>query len=341
MKKTKTTRAKAKYHKSKIGKTFGLLHRKHTGRLLPSRHTSYGALFILLLLFSPQIVIYRGVKGILTSSGNVQVTAKVPGAAPTVPAIITSPAPGTIGTQTITVSGTCGANLLVKIFRNDIFAGSTYCDGSGAFSLPITLFTGRSDLRALNYDSLDQPGPDSPTVTLTYPSQVTSRPNAPTANLLLEVDYHLRQVEPNQATTWRTKITFGKLPYTLALDWGDGNSETRSVSDNNAFDAQHTYTNPGKYTIVFKVKDANGSKTQLQIAILVNGQPVSSAPTQHASPKPAGCSGVSCTSSHFSWSIVIPLFWLLIIATGFLWFLAERQRRREENFKKRRTVTGW
>ena len=64
----------------------------------------------------------------------------------------------------ITVEGTCPAKTLVKVFKNGVLAGSTPCQASGRFTIPIDLLIGKNDLTALAYNANDDPGPDSPAV---------------------------------------------------------------------------------------------------------------------------------------------------------------------------------
>ncbi len=58
------------------------------------------------------------------------------------------------------MSGICPGDLLVKIFKNNVFAGSVQCK-NGSYSIVIDLFSGQNELVARVYDALDQPGPDS------------------------------------------------------------------------------------------------------------------------------------------------------------------------------------
>ena len=99
---------------------------------------------------------------------SVNVTATVLGPPPTIPAIISSPVNATITELTpLVISGTCGPNLLVKVFNNGQLIGSTTCALDGTFVINTTLDIGINVLTALNYDSLGQSGPVSPAVTIT------------------------------------------------------------------------------------------------------------------------------------------------------------------------------
>src|SRR3954471_12928371 len=101
-------------------------------------------------------------------SGSVGLQGEIPGSPPTTGATITVPGNGqNFSTTPITVAGICPKGLLVEIFKNNVFGGSTEC-ATGSFSLQVDLFDGRNDLVARVFDSLNQSGPDSATVSVNY-----------------------------------------------------------------------------------------------------------------------------------------------------------------------------
>ncbi len=111
-----------------------------------------------------------------TKSGSVNITAQVNGPAPATPAVITSPSNKTVSKVTpIVVSGTCGPGLTVKVFNNGELAGTTTCSLSGEFTVNLVLNIGKNVLTALNYDTLDQAGPASPSVSVNVESK--DKPN--------------------------------------------------------------------------------------------------------------------------------------------------------------------
>lgn len=97
-----------------------------------------------------------------TSSDQLQITATVPVPPPQTPAILTYPRTNSTFISTpIVARGTCGQGLTVRIFDNGELAGSTTCQQNGSFITNITLFIGKNVLKVLNFDSLDQAGPES------------------------------------------------------------------------------------------------------------------------------------------------------------------------------------
>lgn len=154
----------------------------HTGKRAPHRHTSHG--FLLLALLFTGVLLFANL-GILrayglSSSGSATITANIYGAAPTEGAEITFPATNTITDyKYLQVNGTCPDQTLVAIYRNGDFASSTLCD-SGSFSVTVQLVPGDNVLQAQDYDGVNQPGPTTPQIVVTYNAPVT--PPTPPAN---------------------------------------------------------------------------------------------------------------------------------------------------------------
>lgn len=156
-----------------------LMGHVNTGKLVHRRHTSHLALLILLVIVGIFIFATQTLASAAQQTvGHSEVIgAIVPGPAPTVGATITVPDDGSETTDSqSTVSGTCANSSLVIIYDNGANAGSAMCSVAGVFSLSIQLFNGQNALQALNYDSLNQVGPVTATVTITsnQPAEVTS-----------------------------------------------------------------------------------------------------------------------------------------------------------------------
>jgi hypothetical protein len=193
---------------------------------------------------------------------------KISSPPPTTPARISTPGNGqSFNNLPVTVAGICSGDLLVKLFKNNVFAGSVQCK-NGSFSMQIDLFNGQNDLIARVYDALDQAGPDSNTVTVTYNS-----PNGSQASRIgLTSNFAKRGANPGQALTWPIILSGGTGPYAFSIDWGDGKAaELKSVAFPGTVNLQHTYDNPGVYNIIVKATDANGSVAFLQLVGVGNG----------------------------------------------------------------------
>ena len=203
-------------------------------------------------------------------SGSLGLEATIPGAAPTQAATIAIPTSGQVFTTTpITVSGLCKSDLLVKVFSNNIFAGSAVC-ANGSYSLKIDLFSGRNDLVARVYDALDQQGPDSNVVSVTFNdaqfAQFGSR-------VSLTSSYARRGADPGSTLSWPIILSGGTGPYAFSVDWGDGSAaDLKSVAFPGVINVAHVYTQAGVYTIVAKATDANNTTAYLQVVGVANGK---------------------------------------------------------------------
>ena len=202
-------------------------------------------------------------------SGSVGLEGTVPGAAPRRAATIAVPANGQVFTTTpITVSGLCETGLLVKVFSNNVFVGSAVCT-NGSYSLKIDLFSGRNDLVARVYDALDQQGPDSNVVSVTFNDAQFIKFGT---HVSLTSQYARRGANPGDTLGWPLILSGGTAPYALSVDWGDGNSaELKSVSFPGTINVSHVYTQAGVYAIIIKATDANGTAAYLQVVGVANG----------------------------------------------------------------------
>lgn len=261
-------------------------HHAHSGRKLPHHHTSYFGLSLVIILFGLVLCSTTSARVnalTLNESGSVGVSGTVYGSPPTTPAVITVPTNGTtINSNITTVSGTCGAGLIVKIFRNEILAGSTVCSSGGTFNLQISLLTGQNVLRARNYDFQDQAGPNSPDVIIFSNIVVANSPSpsvksTPVKNsLIISSKYSHKSIDQNFGFEWPFEISGGLPPYAVLIDWGDGETSLLSIEQIGSFSAKHKYKNTGTYKIIVKVTDAAGN--QAMIEVVANAQGVSVMP---------------------------------------------------------------
>lgn len=255
-----------------------LSHHHHSGRLRPHEHTSYVPLGLFLLAVGLALTAYTATAASpLPESGSIGLTGTVPGKAPTVAATIQSPtSQQRFSTSPVTVSGTCPANTLVEVFKNDIFAGSTVCSSAGIYSLDVDLLIGSNVLVARVYDALNQPGPDSNSITVFYdalPSQGGAL--APLEfggdQLLLNTDAVFRGIFPEQELAIPIDILGGTPPYAVNIQWGDSNNKIVPRHDNTPFKVGHTYSKPGTYQISIQATDSKERVAFLTVASIVNG----------------------------------------------------------------------
>jgi hypothetical protein len=204
-----------------------------------------------------------------TQSDSTGVEGTIPGDPPSSAATISLPRNGqNFSSLPITASGICQKGLLVEIFDNNVFVGSTLCR-SGSYSIQIDLFNGKNDLIARVYDSLNQTGPDSSTTTVFFNSilaPTVSRPSLTTA-------YARRGADPDSLLSWPIALSGGSGPYALSIDWGDQTPlDLVSRQNSGTFNIEHAYSHSGVYNITVKATDVNGAATFLQLVGVANGQ---------------------------------------------------------------------
>jgi len=264
-----------------------LSHRRHTGRFLPHRHTSYSALGFLLLLS----VVTLGV--VTQVSYSQTISARIDGLPPTVGATITLPtANQVLTTSPIMVAGTCPPGLIVDIERDGVFAGSAACDANGTYNLQVALLPGLNTLIAQDMDGLSRPGPASAPTVVTYnppvpiiipptptPTPIT-HPSTSASDLLLSSKQTTALTsDTNNPIDSFVAVTGGVAPYNVSYDWGDGTVSAAKRIGTNGFEAKHTYQAPGSYKILVSATDSAGHKCSLQLAAIITAPIVIGAPT--------------------------------------------------------------
>ena len=202
-------------------------------------------------------------------TGPIIVEGQVPSDPPTQGATIAVPSNGQSFTSLpITVSGLCPRGLTVQIFRNNVFGGAVECI-TGSYSLQVDLFIGQNELVARVYDALNQKGPDSNIVNVTF---VSGTPGAG-IRVSLSTPFAKRGANPGQQLNWPITITGGVGPYAVSVDWGDGSpADLISRSTAGTFDISHSYKTPGIYNVIVKATDARGDTAFLQLVGVGNGE---------------------------------------------------------------------
>jgi len=261
-------------------KHFKILHRAHTGKVRPHEHTSYLPLALLLLVVGFCLTTFTATAwdrpGPAASS--VGISGTMPGGAPTEAATIKTPVSGQNFSQTpVVISGSCPKDTLVEIFKNDIFAGSTECTSTGTFSLEVDLLIGQNILTAKVFDSLNQEGPASNTVTVTYSPSLANGAGIVSLNfggdqLIINTDAVFRGTFPKQDLTVPIDIIGGRAPYAVNIQWGDSTNKIISRPDNITFQPTHAYAKAGTYQLAIQATDADGRVAFLTVAVIVNGQ---------------------------------------------------------------------
>lgn len=247
-------------------------------------------------------------------SGAVGMEGTVASPPPTQAATITVPGNGqTFKTTPITISGLCKTGLLVKVYSNNIFIGSATCAG-GSYSIQADLFSGRNDLVARVYDSLDQAGPDSNVVTVTY---ADTQFVVFGTRVSLSSTFAQLGADPGKVLDWPIILSGGVGPYAISVDWGDGSAPSlQSESFPGIISIKHTYKSAGIYKVIVKATDSNGTVAFLQLVGVANGKVSQSTVTGGAagSSTGTGVSGGTATIIWWPMLLLLPLigssFWL-------------------------------
>lgn len=265
-----------------------LLAAEHTGKLRPHKHTSYGALaLILLLAFMPLMIISHSAAADsnLSGSGSYELYAVVPAPVPSTAPTITSPTNGQVftGSAQVSIQGQCANHTLVEIFKNQIMSGASTC-AEGAYDISTDLFIGINSIVAQAFNADNESGPQSNPVTVKFlPPGVTlsgaSEYNvlgAPVNQLYVTADIFYSGSQAGSSMSWPITITGGQAPYAVSIGWGDGNTDLFVQDTPGQFNISHTYDSPsgerGSYPITIKVTDQAGNQSYLQVMAIVSGK---------------------------------------------------------------------
>jgi hypothetical protein len=135
--------------------------------------------------------------------------------------------------------------------------------------LQATLFAGANALVARVYDALDQAGPDSNTVNVTYNDAQFAQFGTVVSLTSL---YARRGVNPGTSLSWPLILSGGVGPYAVSVDWSDGSApQLKSLNFAGDFSVDHVYNAAGIYKVTVRVTDKNGTTAFLQLVAVANG----------------------------------------------------------------------
>ncbi len=268
-----------------VHKALKLRHHKHTGKLLAHKHTSYRVLFLLMLVPIIMMAFIDQVVG----AADLVVTAKIPAPMPAGAPVIVSPTDNTtINSKDLVVSGTCPVitpAIIVALYDNDVLIGSDQCSVDGTFSIPVTLGFGTHKLIATVVTITDDIGASSQPVTVIYPEPVTATTTKPGGSpissngfsfgppvRIVASDIYVT-LEPNGNAVWHGRFADGTMPYTVRIDWGDGNVSTYNNVDQAEQVYSHDYKSIHTYKMIIQVTDANeGTSTLYSVVVTLSLQ---------------------------------------------------------------------
>ncbi len=256
-------------------------HYSNTGKRMSSQHTSYPLLVFILLLLG---VFMTGFT-LKVSASDVVVSAFVQAPIPTVPATIITPVTNArFNDSQTTVTGTCAAADMVKLYRNNNFSGAVLCAIDNTFQIQTALFEGSNDLQARVYNITNDEGPQSPVVRVYYdvpvplipgtntPEPVTSAP-AIVPQFMISAENLYKGYKVGDTIEWQIGAVGGTAPYAFSINWGDGNTSIVSRRDEGVFTTKHVYKKvgsyKGSYVIRVTASDANDKSSFIQLMIII------------------------------------------------------------------------
>lgn len=225
---------------------------------------------------------------------------------PTQGATITTPGNGaSFANSPITVTGLCPNELLVQVYNNNVMVGAVVCQ-NGSFSLEISLFSGTNELKALVYDDLEQAGPESNIVTVTY---TDTRFSAFGELVTLTSAYGRRSAPAGSQLTWPLQLSGGTGPYAFVIDWGDGSKEQLlSQPLEGVVNIAYPYKRAGVYRINIRVADVNGVSAFLQVIAVSSGEVEQSTDDQVS--QPTEKTTIIWVPAVVAMILLIPSYWL-------------------------------
>jgi hypothetical protein len=323
-------------------KKLRLHHHKHTGKLLHHKHTSYHALLLVLAIAGVFMVSFNR----MAQAADFEVSAIVPAPLPNDPAVITTPADGSVvTTSSVTVGGTCPVitpAIIVVLYESSTFMGSDTCSVDGTFAVPTTFSPGSHTLTATVMNFTGQSGATSTPVTFTYtppPAPTLPTPNAPTppvggatptpkpnpspvsvptSPLEIVSERPFILFGRNRDAVWHGTVQGGTTPYTLTVSWGDGETQKLQGLSSEKLSLSHRYQKSGIYQITLQLTDASGQTVTRSLVAL---SPYAFSLYQNT---PSLFGGLGGGTVLFPW-VLYWLYGLLVLLLLWLW---QRERLR-------------
>ena len=322
--------------------TLKLLSHRHSLQLKQHEHTSYGILAILVIMVGIILATFSVSSFVSASPGpassSISLTGIMPEKPPTVAASISSPnSQQVFYSSPITVSGNCPKNTIVEVFTNNIFAGSTPCTDTGTYSLQISLLYGSNSITSIDYDALNQAGPASQPISVTYNAQapisdLLSNINFTGTQLILNSQAVFRGTFPGQTVYIPINILGGVPPFAINVEWGDNKNQVIPSNNNTTINASHTYSRPGTYKVTIQASDNQQRIAFLTIAVIVNG------PLTNGTYGPQSTNLTSSNGSSSSLSSKLVVLWPMYAISATLvisfWLGEKREKKVLSNFTK-------
>jgi hypothetical protein len=215
-------------------------------------------------------------------------TASVPYEVPTQASIIDTPGV-TVSDSSIAIAGTCTVitpSAIVSLWNGGSLLGATTCQLDGTFSVVVHLQPGLNTVVPKTSNIANVYGPQGSPILFTYnappppvvepvnpvtnpanTSTAVTAENVPVATPALQVS----SPQPFGILSNIGQVTIditvqgGDTPYDIVVKWGDGKSDSKSVSEPGTYTFSHIYKQKNSYTAAVRVKDSKGNSTDILI----------------------------------------------------------------------------
>lgn len=267
---------------TEVKKVLKLQDHQHTAKHLAHKHTSYRGLFVVMAVFGLSLFFVAKTVGADSYVVNARVAAPIP----TIAANITSPlSQTTVNSPNIIISGTCpiiSPAIIVVLYKGVNVLGSASCTILGQFSGTFSLTEGINTIVPKIVTITNDFGPDGPAANITYKqpviepapatksvassSQTTGVTIPPSNELLVKTESPFLIFKQDQSFVWKINIAGGQSPYTVLVDWGDGNKSTYAANSAGDQVLEHIYKQNKNMLVRVSVRDASGKEVYTTVA---------------------------------------------------------------------------
>lgn len=193
----------------------------------------------------------------------------------------------TSAVELLEVFGTCqyiAPASIVVIYRGSTKLGSVNCEPNGTFRMNVTLEPGENSLIARISNVSGNYGPDSTPIAVTYAPQSSgqgqSTVESPASDLTITTPEAFTILDDENVGTIQVTVGGGRGPYTIAINWGDGTTESMVVPDAGTFSFRHTFESKGVFKVVATVTDVLGVSKVYQFIVTSTSVPATEQSTQ-------------------------------------------------------------
>ena len=155
-----------------------------------------------------------------------------------------------------------------------------------------------------------------PAFTINVTKNIPPSTPAQGLRLMLHFPYNYRIYKVYEPWSGNLVITGGTPPYTVTVDWNDGEVYEKDNINTTPLYLTHVFTRPADYQPIIRATDQNGNAASLQIAVIVRGD-------QAIPPTP------------ISWPLILIGIMVLIIVAEVLGLQAFRSHRLAKKSKKK------